>query len=174
MRKLTGIALLLLALMGTGQAQQSASPDWSKWQFLIGSWNAAGKGDPGEGKGGFSFALDLQTRVLIRKSHTDYPAAGTRPAFAHDDLMIVYLAGPQPQFKADYYDNEGHVIHYAIEFSSDGRTCTFVSDITAAQPRFRLTYTQIKAGQVGIKFEIAPPNDPEKFKVYVEGTAQKR
>jgi hypothetical protein len=174
MRKLTVIVLLLLTWIGAGQAQENASPDWSKWQFLIGSWNAAGKGDPGEGKGGFSFALDLQTRVLIRKNHTDYPAAANRPAFAHDDLMIVYLAGPQQQFRADYYDNEGHVIHYAIEFSNDGRTCTFVSDITAAQQRFRLTYTQIKAGQVGIKFEIAPPNDPEKFKVYVEGTAQKR
>ncbi|HXI61795.1 MAG TPA: hypothetical protein VNF70_03760, partial [Pyrinomonadaceae bacterium] len=62
MRKLTVIALLLSALMGTGQAQQNAAPEWSKWQFLIGSWNAAGKGEPGEGQGGFSFALDLQKR----------------------------------------------------------------------------------------------------------------
>ena len=174
MQKLAGIVLLLLALMGAGQAQQNTAPDWSKWQFLIGSWNAAGRGDPGEGAGGFSFAFDLQKRVIVRKSHTDYPAAANRPAFAHDDLMIIYPAGAQPEFKADYYDNEGHVIHYAIEFSNDGRTCTLVSDITAAQPRFRLTYTQIKAGQVAIKFEIAPPNDPEKFKVYVEGTAQKK
>jgi len=164
--------MLLLTCTVAGQAQQNASPDWSKWQFLIGSWNAAGRGEPGEGAGGFSFAFDLQKRVIIRKSHTDYPAAGNRPAFAHDDLMIVYLLGAQ--FRADYYDNEGHVIHYAIEFSGDGRTCTLVSDLTAAQPRFRLTYSQMKANEVAIKFEIAPPNDPEKFKVYVEGTAQKK
>jgi len=172
MRKLLGIVLLLLTLIGGGRAQQSASPDWSKWQFLIGSWNAAGRGDPGEGAGGFSFAFDLQKRVITRKSHTDYPATGNRPAFAHDDLMIIYLAGAQ--FRADYYDNEGHVIHYAIAFSNDGQACTFVSDAAAAQPRFRLTYTQMKDGQVAVKFEIALPNDPEKFKVYVEGTAQKK
>ena len=171
MRKFTVIFLLLLTCTVAGQAQQSAS-DWSKWQFLIGSWNAAGKGEPGEGAGGFSFAFDLQKRVIIRKSHTDYPAAANRPAFAHDDLMIIYLAGTQ--FKADYYDNEGHVIHYSIEFSGDGRTCTFVSDLTAAQPHFRLTYSRMKANEVAIKFEIAPPNDPDKFKVYVEGTAQKK
>lgn len=172
MRKITGIVLLLLTLTGVGRAQQSAAPDWSKWQFLIGTWNAAGRGDPGEGQGGFSFAFDLQKRVVIRKSHTDYPASKNGAAFAHDDLMIIYVAGAQ--FKADYYDNEGHVIRYAIEFSNDGRTCTFLSDVIPAQPRFRLTYTQAKDGQLAIKFEIAPPNDPEKFKVYVEGTAQKK
>jgi len=157
MRKLTGTVLLFLALTGACHAQK----------------NAAGRGDPGEGAGSLPFAFYLQ-RVIIRKSHTDYPAAGNRPAFAHDDLMIVYSAGAQKEFKADYYDNEGHVIHYAIEFSNDGRTCTFVSDVIAAQPRFRLTYAQVKAGHVAIKFEIAPPNDPEKFKVYVEGTAKKK
>jgi hypothetical protein len=170
MKKILTNLFLLLMVGGAGQGHQPFIPDsWSRWQFLLGTWNAAGKGSPGEGAGSFSFAFDLQKRILVRKSHTDYPASGGRPAFAHDDLMIIYAEGPQ--FKADYYDNEGHIIHYAIEFSNDGRTCTLVSDATASQPRFRLTYSQLKEGQVGIKFELAPQNDPDKFKVYVEGSA---
>lgn len=172
-RKLLWIGLLFLTPIGSVPAQQNTRAEWpAKWQFLIGSWKAAGHGSPGEGAGGFSFEFDLQRRVLVRRSHTDYPASGDRPGFAHDDLMIIYDDGAK--FRADYYDNEGHVIRYAVEFSNDDQTCTFTSEVTAvAQPRFRLTYTRMRGGELAIKFEIAPPNDSKNFKVYVEGTARK-
>jgi len=84
--------------------------------------------------------------------------------------MIVY-ADEQKVFRADYYDNEGHVIRYAVDFSADGNTCTFVSDASVSQPRFRLTYRNVRGGQIAIKFEIAPPKQPNDFKTYVAGTA---
>ena len=173
MQKAVEIFVLTLALGALCQAQQMSSTEWKKFQFLLGSWNAAGSGVPGEGAGEFSFTLDLQKRVLVRRSHTDYPAAANRPAFAHDDLMIVY-GDDQRVFHADYFDNEGHVIRYAIEFSADENSCTFVSESAASQPRFRLTYSKVKDGQLRIKFEIASPNQPNEFKTYVEGTAQRK
>ena len=173
MRKLTSIVLLFLILFALGQAQQTGPVEWSaKWRLLLGSWRAAGKGGPGEGAGEFSFQFDLQKRVIVRKSRTDYPASKDRPAFTHDDLMIIYASGSQS--RADYYDNEGHVIRYTIEFSNDHQTCTFTSDIASGQPRFRLTYILVKDGELAIKFEIAPPNDPEAFKIYVQGVAHKK
>lgn len=172
MRKMLWIVLLLLTLASVGQAQQNSSPDWTRLQFLIGRWTAVGSGSPGEGRGEFSFAFDLQNRVMVRRSHTDYPATANQPAFAHDDLIVIHAEGSQ--FKADYYDNEGHVIRYSIEISAEGRTCTFVSAVVASQPRFRLTYTQLKPAQMAIKFEIASGNNPADFKVYVAGTAQKK
>ena len=153
---------------------ESAANTWDQWRPLVGQWHAAGKGSPGEGVGVFSFAFDLQNKVLVRKSHTDYPAVEGRPAFAHDDLMILYEDEAAKRFRADYYDNEGHVIRYTADLSSDGNTFTFVSDPAASQPRFRLTYITRGDDALGVKFEIAPPNLPDKFKIYVEGSAHKR
>jgi len=163
----------MLSLTGLASVRATAV-SWDNWRFLVGEWEAAGHGSPGEGKGHFSFALDLQGKVIVRKSHTDYPAAAGRPAFAHDDLMVIYADEGGQKFRADYYDNEGHVIRYTASLSSDGQTVSFISDIVPAQPRFRLTYIKTTADTLGIKFEIAPPGAPENFKVYVEGTAHKK
>lgn len=146
---------------------------WNQMRPLAGQWKASGTGAPGQGEGKFSFAFDLQNKVLVRKSHTDYPAAQGRPAFAHDDLMVIYLDEGSHKFRADYFDNEGHVIRYAADISQDGRTITFVSDPAPSQPRFRLTYRAVGNDKLDIKFEIAPPDAPDKFKVYVEGSASK-
>ena len=173
LRKLSLGIFLLLLLSRAGSAQQASPVQWTKFQFLIGTWKAAGSGSPGEGAGEFSFALDLQKRVLVRRSHTDYPATANRPAFAHDDLMIIY-ADELQRFHADYYDNEGHVIRYAIEFSADGNTCTFTSDPSDSTPRFRLTYNKATSGDLAIKFEIALPGQTNSFKTYVEGTSKRK
>jgi hypothetical protein len=152
---------------------EPAGATWDQMRPLVGQWKASGKGSPGEGEGKFSFAFDLQNRVLVRKSHTDYPAAQGMPAFAHDDLMVVYLDEGSQKFRADYFDNEGHVIHYTADCSQDGKTIAFVSDPSPSQPRFRLTYNEQDGGKLDIKFEIATPDAPDKFKVYVEGFANK-
>ena len=156
------------AVLGAAEALS-----WEKWQPLLGTWKAEGKGNPGQGAGTFSFAFELQNKVIVRKSHTDYPASEGRPAFAHDDLMIIYGDESSRHFRADYFDNEGHVIRYAAEFSADGKAVTLVSDAVPSQPAFRLVYTIMSAASLGIKFEIAPPNAPDQFKVYVEGEARK-
>jgi hypothetical protein len=170
MKKILIVTVLLPVVCA---AQQNAPANWTKFQFMLGSWKAAGSGSPGEGAGEFSFMFDLQKRVIVRRSHTEYPATAGRPAFAHDDLMIIY-ADEQQLFHADYYDNEGHVIHYAIEFSHDENTCKFVSDASASQPRFQLIYRKIKDGELAISFDIAPPGQPNNFKTYVEGTAKRK
>src|SRR5215470_5224846 len=162
----------LITIGGTvficGRVLAGAEPptsSWDQWRPLVGQWQAAGKGSPGEGAGGFSFAFDLQNKVLVRKSHTHYPAAQGRPAFSHDDLMVIYADDGAHKFRADYFDNEGHVIRYTAEFSPDGKTLTFISDPAPSQPVFRLTYTMPDATALHIKFEIAPPKAPQDFKV---------
>ena len=172
-RNIASVLLLTLLIAGLCPAQKVSPAQWTKFQFLLGSWNAAGSGNPGEGTGEFSFTPDLQNRVLVRRSHTAYPAAPNRPAFAHDDLMIIY-ADEGEMFHADYSDNEGHVIRYTIEFSSDGNTCTLTSESLAGTPRFRLTYNKRNGGEVGIKFQIAPAGQPNNFQTYVEGTAKRK
>lgn len=155
-------------------AQQSdEAKNWKRWEFLLGNWVGEGGGESGQGSGGFSFALDLQGKILVRKNRADYPATKERPAYSHADLMVVYPEAGTKRERAIYFDNEGHVIHYGIEFSRDGRTVVFLSDVSASAPRYRLTYAEKSAGAVTIKFEIAPPGKPDAFSKYIEAAARR-
>jgi hypothetical protein len=40
-------------------------------------------------------------------------------------------------------------------------------------PRFRLVYTRLAADSVDVKFEMAPPGNPDAFKVYTEGVTKR-
>ncbi len=172
-RLVLGFLFILAAV--TGSAWGSADDDpWKPYEFLIGQWTGDGGGEPGKGSGEFSFAWDLQKKVLVRKNRADFPAAAGRPASSHEDLMVIYRGEDGGPGKAIYFDSEGHVINYAASTSDDKRTLTFLSEAGAAVPRFRLTYTKEKEDTVRIKFEIAPPGKPDAFKTYLEGSASAR
>jgi hypothetical protein len=162
----------LVALLLSGRAAAQAAPDWRAWDMLAGEWIAdEGHGQPGAAtSGSFSFAFDLDRRVLVRRDHSEYAATSGRPATRHDGLMIIYAERPD-RFAATSFDNEGHVIEYAVEIASPTRI-VFTSPARDGQPRYRLTYDAI-AGGLKIAFAIAPPNQPEAFAVYVEGTAHR-
>ena len=170
-----GAWILCAAFFMAQPAQMKGSnpADWEGWKFLLGQWVGEGSGQPGQGSGGFTFVLDLQGKVLVRKNHADYPATKDRPAFTHGDLMVIYHEAEGSPARAIYFDNEGHVIHYDVSFSEDGSTWVFLSDPTPSAPRYRLTYTKEKTGMLGIKFEIAPPGKPEAFSTYIEARARR-
>lgn len=141
--------------------------NWDSWQFLLGDWTGEGGGnEPEQGLGTCTFYLDLQNTILVRKNHAEYPATNDRPASLHDDLMIIYQNHNATH--AIYFDNEGHVINYAVEFSHDQNTVTFTSEIMPAAPRFRLTYTKGAEQTVKLKFKIAPPGKPDAFSNYID------
>jgi hypothetical protein len=41
------------------------------------------------GSGTCSFAPDLQGKSLVRRNHSEYPAADNHPGIAHDDRMVL-------------------------------------------------------------------------------------
>ncbi len=167
-----GFLTVVLITLAAGAAPEDDA--WKPYRFLVGEWTAEGGGDPGKGSGRFSFAWDLQEKVLVRRNRAEYPAAQGRPAFSHEDLMVIYRPDRGAPDKAIYFDSEGHVINYALTFADDGHTLTFLSDALPAAPRFRLSYTKAGDDSVGIKFEIAPPGKPDAFKTYLEGNARRR
>src|SRR5260370_1217123 len=130
--------VLCAAMLGMGTAVQ-AQPPLAKglevFQFVVGEWTGEGSGKPGQGSGSFSLAPDLEGKILIRHNRADYPAANGRPAISHRDLMVVYVEANEP--RADYYDTEGHVIHYRLEAGSDSKKLALVSDAAANAPRYR-------------------------------------
>lgn len=140
----------------------------SKWAALVGEWTGEGAGNPGSGSGTSSFQFDLQKQVLVRRSHSEYPASGGRPATVHDDLMVIY-PGTGQESHAIYFDNEGHVIEYTATWSAGDDTLTFLSKPASGAPQFRLTYKKVDAQTLTVAFEMAPPGQTGAFKPYVSG-----
>jgi hypothetical protein len=147
------------------------TPNWDNWQFLLGEWIGEGGGVPGQGSGLQVFHLDLQKQVLLRKNHVDFPATSERPAFSHDDLIVIYT-DPSGSMRAIYFDNEGHVTPYSVSASPDD--IVMVSDPEPDASRFRTTFLSGKNGTLINRFEITPPGDPEAFQMYVEGTSKRK
>jgi len=150
--------------------QQSTKVDnWEPFRFLIGEWIGKGSGAPGEAGGFFSFRFELEEKILVRRNRADYPATKEKPAYSHTDLMVIYKEEPAP--RAIYFDNEGHIINYAVTVSKDLPTrVTFLSDISASAPRFRFVYSKINNDNMTFQFDIAPPGKPDAFTKYLEGS----
>ena len=153
-------------------AEQSTSEHaWTALHVLLGQW--VGEEESGKGTGWFSFTPDVQEQVLVRKNHADYPATVDRPAFSHDDLMIVYRDSSAKELRAIYFDNEGHIIHYTVAVLEGGKTIQFLSEISPSRPGYRLTYTLMSRDTLTLTFEIAPPGMPPAFTAYIEAHAQR-
>jgi hypothetical protein len=162
--------ILIIALFGfisSCLAQQNST--WEKWSWLTGSWVGEGSGKPGYGEGYFSFNLDLDKKILVRKSHSLYPATEQILKTIHDDLMIVYPDYTGIPSKAIYFDNEGHTINYSIAYSD--KSIVLTSDKIPNVPVFRLSYTLLDNETVNINFEMS--QDGEHFTSYVEGKSKK-
>jgi len=166
------LTIMVLSFAQTVYAQQASTNHWDKWKNLIGEWVGEGSGQPGQGGGTFSFQTDLDGKILVRKSHSEYPAAQNKPAVIHDDLMIIYLDFSGTPSKAIYFDNEGHIINYSIAYSD--RSIVLTSDEIQNLPVFRLTYALTDNKTVNVKFEISSQGNQEDFKTYVEGKSKKK
>jgi len=174
MRAISAAAIILLLLNLAVRQESSAKGSLDELRFLFGEWEGVGGGGPGAGKGTFSFAVDLQDRVVVRRNHAEYPATGGRPAVRHDDLIVIYLDRASNQILANYFDSEGQQINYKVTPSSDHEAVTFLSEPSTSQPHFRLSYKRLKDGTLSGKFEIAPPGEPDAFKTYLEWSARKK
>jgi hypothetical protein len=151
-------------------AQNPGGDPFHALRFLMGEWIA--DGPAAAGIGSFEFTPDVQGNVLVRRNHAEYPAANGRPAANHDDLMVIYHEGMPATVRAIYFDNEGHVIRYAVDAGAPDAV-TFISE-AGPRPRYRLSYKKLPDGRLGGRFEISPPGKPEEFKTYLEWTAKRK
>jgi len=161
----TSVILGMLSLSVLPVRAQGTS--WKKLEFLLGTWTgSAGQTDTqlGAGQGGFSFELELNRKIIVRRNHAGY-ASGVE----HDDLMVIYLDAPDDTPRAMFFDTEGHVIRYNLAFPSSNKV-TFESDGTPAGLRYRLSYW-LNGHALDGKFEVAPPGS--EYKTYMSWTSKK-
>lgn len=162
------LTILLAGFFSVCFGQQDST--WNKWAWLTGEWVGEGSGTPGQGEGFFSFAFDLDKNILVRKSHSEYPATANKPGIIHDDLMIAYRDNQNNPTKAIYFDNENHIINYSITYA--GQSIIFTSEKLPDIPVFRLTYAPLDKVSVNIKFEMS--QDGVNFFTYLEGKSKKK
>ena len=166
-RTLLAAAVVLggLALPAAAAAEDAA---WKSLSFLVGDWTGTGSGAPGQGSGTFSFRPGLDGRILVRSARSEYPQGEGKPPVVHEDLLVVHGDGT----RAIYFDNEGHVIHYAIRVDEAARTATFLSEDPG--PAFRMTYRELLPGRLRVTFEISGSGKPGDFKAYLDGEALRK
>lgn len=161
------IGILVAAVLPL-TAQSGTSPDWRNLEFLLGKWTgiAGEKETPlGAGQGAFSFELDLNRKVVVRRNNATYDS-GAR----HDDLMVIYFDGPQgAPPRAIYFDSEGHVIRYNVTVPGANRA-VFESDGTQPGPKYRLTYWMEGSSLKGT-FEVAAPG--AEYKTYMSWASKR-
>ena len=174
LRVLLLVTVAGLLCLGIAGSTQETTSGWGLFEYLLGDWVGEGGGQPGQGAGEFSFHPDLQNRILVRKSYAAYPPTKDRPAFRHDDLIVVYRESDIAPPRALYLDSEGHVIHYSVTASSDRKTIEFVGEVLPSSPRYRLTYVRTGSDTLTLKFEIAPPGKPDSFSTYIEAKAKRK
>ena len=164
--------LLLFACSGIFSQNNPGDTTWSQWQSLIGTWKGNNSGEPGQGEGYFTFGFELNGNVLIRKGHTVFPGHENQPARIHDDILVIYKDTSAVPDKADYFDSEGHVLHYYITYNGNS-TIVLTSIPVKDNPVFRLTLIKMDNLTTDIKFEYAMQKNPEDFKIHVEGVVTK-
>jgi len=164
--------LLLFFSSAPATADGPQTNRWGPFAILLGKWTGIGSGSPGEGSGSFSFAFDLDSTILVRRTHSEYPPkAGEKTGIIHDDFIVIYPDGKPDRFRADYFDNEGHVIHYAVSWTNDPPGVVFTSDSGPGTARYKLVYSREQSGLLTIEFFIAPPGG--ELKRYLKGSAQR-
>ena len=158
----------LLAVVANGAMRAQSASRLEPLRFLLGEWQ--GIGDQAGATGGFTFSSTVQDRVIVRTNSSNTPATASGPASRHDDLMVIYVE--DDEVKADYFDNEGHVIRYVAEARPD--QVVFVSEVKPSEPRYRLLYRRGSDGLLHGRFDVAPPGKPDAFSPYLSWAARKR
>jgi hypothetical protein len=170
-QRLAGV-LLSLAFFVPSLFAQSPPDPFARLSFLLGTWEAKTINNPAvTATGTYAFRTELNGHVLAR--HTS--AAGCKGPedfnCQHGDLLYIYADAPGQPLRAIYFDNEGHVIHYAVT-APTATTAEFLSDASGAGPQFRLFY-ELKGGIMSGKFQIRMPGQQE-WKSYLEWTGARR
>ena len=146
--------MLLCAGFLQAQSAGDSASRWKPIEFLFGKWTAS----TGQGSGDFSFELDINKQIVVRRNFAAY-TSGSEAGTRHDDLMIVYSEDAGKSLKAIYFDSEGHVIHYEVR-SPAPNVAVFES------PGYRLTY-RLEGKALTGKFEVSG-------KTYLEWTAVRK
>jgi len=135
----------------------------SALNYLVGDWNDESRtGQPGTATAsGESWRVDLGGRILIRMGWCEFPESSSRPAFRHEDLLIIYPEGDD-EVRGIFWDNEGHTIHYPnVTIMPEGKGILLSSERAVPGPRQQLRYDFDAPGRLRATFSLLVPGTPD-------------
>jgi hypothetical protein len=146
---------------------------WAGVRFLLGLWQAKTTGGVAQAQvsAGYSFRLELRDHIMARHSRSGACSAPDDFNCQHSDLLYIYPAATGQTLEAIYFDNEGHVIHYAVSTPKPG-TAVFLSDPAQPGPQYRLSYTFLD-GMMSGQFELKMPGQTD-FTSYLEWSGKRQ
>ena len=152
----------------------SAKADpWAGVRFLLGLWGAKTTGGVAQAQvsASYSFRLELRDHVLARHSRSGSCSAPDDFDCLHSDLLYIYPSANGQTLEAIYFDNEGHIIHYAVSTPKPG-TVVFLTDPAQPGPQYRLSYTLLDGVMTG-QFEMKMPGQTD-FISYLEWSGKRQ
>ena len=165
-------AVFCLPLAAQAPSNAAVADPFQSLSFLEGTWDANVQNNAAiKVAGGYSFGRELGGHVLARHGTND-PKCKAPASFdcAHSDLLYVFQEAPGSPLKADYFDNEGHVIHYNV--STPAPTSVFFVSAPGPGPQFRLSY-ELAAGVLTGRFQVRPPGRADWY-TYLEWSGSRK
>jgi hypothetical protein len=157
---------------GASAAESEADP-WKSLRFLMGTWEAKTQGGSANatGSGTYTFKPELRNHILARHSRSEVCKGPADYDCEHGDLFYVYQEASGQPYRAIYFDNEGHVIHYEVSVPT-ASSVIFLSDPSRPGPQFRLSY-ELNGSTMSGKFQMRMTGQAE-FKSYLEWSGAKK
>lgn len=169
MLRLLTIVLMLPAL---GFPHTDKNQDvWEPLKFLVGSWEGAGKGQPGSSRVQREYRFVLRDKFLQVKNKSIYPPQKENPkGEVHEDWGLFSYDRNRKQFVLRQFHVEGFVNQYRLErVGTDSKVLMFISESIENVPsgwRARETYRIVNSNEFMETFELVAPG--KEFEVYTE------
>ena len=167
-------AVVLSAVPLLAQSPQVAAgaDPFRSLAFLEGTWDANVQNNAAIHLAGrYTFDRELNGHVLARHATSD-PGCKAPTSFdcSHSDLLYVFQDAPGSALKADYFDSEGHVIHYDV--TTPTPTSVVFLSAPGPGPQFKLSYELTGKVMAG-KFQMHMPG-PGEWHTYLEWSGSQR
>jgi hypothetical protein len=167
MIRLVLMGWLLMSVVGVAQQPAAADP-FERLAFLIGKWEGASDGQPGQGTVRREYARALNSRFVRVHNRSEYPAQPKNPkGEIHEDEGFVSFDKARTRLVLRQFHTEGFVNTYLEDAESSSTKIVFTSEAIENIPAgFRARETYFPQGTDAFEevFELAEPNKP--FEVY--------
>jgi hypothetical protein len=155
---------------------QKVSDPWESFRYFVGTWEGAGKGKPGNGKGEQRYEFVLGGRFLhIRNVAVYEPQPANPKGERHEDWGLISFDKRRGTFVWRQFHAEGFVNQYVLEKRQDPKTFVFVTESIENLPpgwRARETLKIVSEDEFAQVFELAEPG--KEFEVYAEGRLHRK
>jgi len=142
---------------------------WTPFEFIIGSWQGTGSGQPGTGNYERTYQFVLNSKFIHVRSKSTYPPQEQNPqGEVHEDWGFISFDKQRKSFVYRQFHIEGFVNQYILDYiSADGKEIRFISEAIENISygwRASETYRILSQDEFTETFELAAPGND--FEVY--------